>query len=91
MVDTSTNSNALRAACLTLQGDVNKAQSNPPMPISSLERQWSTIVSDLSVAADECVKGVDQQSASLIVTAQNHMNEALEADLRLVKAVQQVQ
>ncbi len=89
-VNASTNDNALRGACVKLQADVNKARSNPPMPISSLQRQWSAIVSNLSVAADDCVKGIDQQSSSLLVTAQNHMNKALEADLRLVKAVQQV-
>ena len=90
-INTSTNDSALRAACVKLHDDTNQAQSDPPMPISSLERQWSAIVSNLSVAADDCVKGIDQQSPSLLVTAQNHMDNALEADLRLVKAVQQVQ
>ena len=90
-VNTSRNDNALRSACLKMQGDVNKARSDPPMPIDSLQRQWSAIVSNLTVAADDCVKGIDQQNSSLLATTRKHMNDAIEADLRLVKAVQQVQ
>ena len=88
-VNAGTDAKSIRAACVKLQGDVNQAQADPPMPLSSLESQWSAVLSNLSTAASDCVKGIDQQNTDLLNTAQNHMTNAGEAYLRLVKAVQQ--
>jgi hypothetical protein len=90
-VNGSTDAKSLRAACIKLQGDVNQAQADPPMPLSSLERQWSAIIFNLSTSAIDCVKGIDEQNSDLLNTAQNHMTDAGQAYLRLVKAIQQVQ
>jgi hypothetical protein len=79
---------SLRAGCVKLQSDVGKAQSDPAMPLSSLERQWSVILPNLSTAANDCIKGIDQKDANLLRRAQNHMQSASEAYLNLVKAVQ---
>jgi hypothetical protein len=80
---------SLRSACVKLQSDVGQAQSDPAMPVSSLESQWSVILSNLSTAANDCVEGIDQQDLNLLTTAQNHMTNAAHAYLRLVKATQQ--
>ena len=90
-VNNSSNTQSLRSACVKLQGDVTQAQADPPMPLSSLEQQWSTILSNLSKSASDCVEGVDQQSDNLLNAAQTDMNNAAKADSRLIKAVQQVQ
>ena len=90
-VNEATTSSAVRAACVQLQGDVRTARSNPPMPLSSLQAQWSTIVSDLSTTANDCITGIDEQNRGLLDTAQNHMTDAGKAYLRLVRAVQQAQ
>jgi hypothetical protein len=89
-VNSATNLKSLRTACATLQGDVTQAQSDPPMPLNSLESQWSAVLSNLSTSASDCVKGIDQQDSNLLDTAQSHMSSAGEAYLRLVKAVEQV-
>ncbi len=88
-VNSATNPTSLRPACLKLQRDVALAQSDPAMPLSSLESQWSVILSNLSTSAKDCVKGIDQQDSNLLNTAQNHMNNATAAYLRLVKAIPQ--
>jgi hypothetical protein len=88
-VNTATHSTSLRTACVKLQGDVIQAQSDPPMPLNSLESQWSAVLSNLSTSAADCIKGVDQQSSNLLNTAQSHMSSAADAYLRLVKAVEQ--
>jgi hypothetical protein len=88
-VTTATNATSLRAACVKLQGDVGQAQADPAMPLKSLESQWSVILSNLSTAATDCIKGVDQQGANLLRGAQNHMSSAAAAYVNLVKAVQQ--
>ena len=90
-VNNSTNAQSLRSACVKLQGEVTQAQADPPMPLSSLEQQWSAILSNLSTSASDCVEGIDQQSNNLLNAAQNDMNNASKAYSRLVKAVQQVQ
>jgi hypothetical protein len=87
-VTLATDATSLRAACVTLQNDVGQAQSDPAMPLGSLESQWSVILPNLSTAANDCIKGVDQKDASLLRTAQNHMESASDAYLNLVKAVQ---
>ncbi|MGO8863127.1 MAG: hypothetical protein ACLQRH_20545 [Acidimicrobiales bacterium] len=89
-VNAAASTSSLRNACVKLQDDVGKAQSYPGMPISSLESQWSVILSNLSTTANDCVKGVDQQNVNLLKTAQNHMTNAAQAYLQLVKAVQKV-
>jgi hypothetical protein len=71
-VNNSTNTQSLRSACVKLQGEVTQAQADPPMPIGSLEQQWSTILSNLSTSSNDCVEGIDQQSNNLLNTAQNH-------------------
>jgi hypothetical protein len=88
-VNSATDATSLRPACVKLQGDVGQAQSDPAMPLSSLESQWSVILSNLSTAGNDCVKGIDQRDSNLLNTAQNHMTNASEAYLRLVKAIQQ--
>jgi hypothetical protein len=90
-VNAGTDPKSVRAACVLLQGDVNRAQSDPPMPLNSLESQWSVVLSNLSTAAKDCVQGIDQQNSDLLNTAQNHMTNAGEAYLRLAKAVEQTQ
>jgi hypothetical protein len=90
-VNNSTNAQSLRSACVKLHGEVTQAQADPPMPLSSLEQQWSTILSNLSASAGDCVQGIDQRSNNLMNTAQNDMNDAGKAYSRLVKAVQQDQ
>ena len=90
-VNGSTDPKSLRGACATLQGDVSQAQSDPPMPLSSLERQWSAVLSNLSTSAGDCVKGIDQANTELLDTAQSHMINAAQAYLRLVRAVEQAQ
>ena len=47
------------------------------------------ILSNLSTAADDCVKGIDQKDSNLLNSAQSHMLNASNAYLNLVKAVQQ--
>ncbi len=89
-VNTATEITSLRPACVKLQGDVGQAQSDPKMPLSSLESQWSVALSDVSAAADDCIKGIDQQDQTLLETAQSHMESAAADYLRLVKAVEQV-
>jgi len=88
-VTLATDATSLRAACVKLQGDVGRAESDPAMPLSSLERQWSVILPNLSTAADDCIKGIDEKDSNLLRTAENHMQSASEAYLELVKAVQQ--
>ena len=58
------------------------------MPLSSLESQWSVILSNLSTAGNECVKGIDQRDQAMLAMAQSHMTKASEAYLRIVKTVQ---
>jgi len=88
-VNSATDATSLGAACAKLQGDVDVAQADPAMPLSSLERQWSVVLSNLSTAAADCVNGIDQADSGLINTAQSHMFNASEAYLALVKAIQQ--
>lgn len=88
-VNSGTDATSIRAACAKLQSDVGQAQSDPAMPLSSLESQWSVILSNLSTAANDCVKGIAQQDVNLLDTAQNHMTNAGKAYLNLVKAVKQ--
>ena len=87
-VSSAGNSTSLRRACVKLQGDVGVAESDPAMPLNSLQSQWSLILANLSTAANDCVTGIDQQSPTLLDTAQSHMADTSEAYIRLVKAVQ---
>ena len=87
-VNAGTNATAERAACVKLQNDVKQADSNPAMPVGSLESQWSVILSNLSTTAHDCIDGIDQKSDSLLNTAQTHLTNASEAYLKLLKAVQ---
>jgi hypothetical protein len=88
-VNSGTDATSVRAACVKMQGDVREAQSDPAMPLSSLESQWSVILSNLSTAGSDCIKGIDQRDSNLLRTAQKHMNNAGDAYLKLLKAVQQ--
>lgn len=88
-VNSATDATSFRRACVKLQGDLGHAHSDPAMPLSSLQSQWPVIPCNLSTAANDCVKGIDQQDSNLLNTTHNHMSNAGEAYLKLVKAVQQ--
>jgi hypothetical protein len=88
-VSTAQDYTALRAACVKLGADVGQARSDPPMPLGSLQSQWSVILTDLATTSDDCVKAVDQQDSNLLKAANASLQDAAQAYLGLAKTVQQ--
>jgi hypothetical protein len=86
-VNAGTSSAAIRGACVRLASDVQTAQTNPPMPIGSLETPWSLVLHDLRQGAHSCVVGIDQNSTGSVNQAVRDFNEAGTRYLQLVKAV----
>jgi len=89
-VNSSTDATSLQPACVKLRADVGRAESDPAMPLHSIESQWTVVLSNLSTAANDCVEGIDQQSATLLGTAQGHMTNAAKAYIDIAKAIVQV-
>ena len=58
------NTSALGSACQSLEGDIQIAQALKPIPSSSLQRFWATVLSDYSHGATECINGTNDESAS---------------------------
>jgi hypothetical protein len=88
-VSAATDVASLRPACVTLRHDVARAASDPAMPVTALESQWSVVLSNLSTAADDCVNGIDRRDAVLLNSSQGHLADAAKAYVNIIKAVQQ--
>jgi len=77
----------LRADCARLQADVRHGQGDPPMPLVSLQAQWSVILTNLSKGAQDCVTGIDQLNSGLIDQTQIYFTNASNAYVKLLRAI----
>lgn len=57
---------ALDADCSTLGSDVASAKGLPPIPAPTPEGQWTSILSNLASASQDCTNGIAQSDVGLI-------------------------
>jgi len=81
----------VRADCAKLETDVSQGQDDPPMPLEALQTQWSSILSNLSKGAHDCLNGIDQRDPNLLNQTQTDFTNAATAYVKLIQAVQRVQ
>ena len=65
----SHNPSSVSAPCQKLASDVTQAQAVPPIPNSKVQQKWSSALTDLSKAAQDCNNGVSQNSTDLLSKA----------------------
>ena len=82
------NLTTVRSDCAKLQSDVQRGRADPPMPIGSLQAQWSQILSNLSKGSQDCLFGIDQQSSASLNQGASYFTNAQVAYEGLLKAVQ---
>ena len=58
-----------RAVCVQTLSDTQRSQQDPPLPVGSLQAQWSTVLAELSTSAHECVASIDDAGANETVTS----------------------
>jgi hypothetical protein len=80
----------VRADCAKLQTDVHQAQVDPLMPMRSLQTHWTSILSNLSMGAQDYINAIDQQNANLLDQTQTYFTNAQSAYVKLAQTVQQV-
>lgn len=62
----SSDFTTVAADCQTLGSDVGRAQSVPAVPDPTAEGEWSSILTNLASAAQDCTNGIAQNDPSLI-------------------------
>lgn len=75
--------------CQQLKDDVATAKGQPAIPESTVEQHWSSALSYLDSAAQDCINGVNQNDVSLITQANNEMNQATDEINATTTAIQQ--
>lgn len=62
-----------RAACVSLKSDIAGAKSYGPIPAADVQKSWSAGLAEMTKAANDCVRGVDNVDASLIRRSGNEL------------------
>lgn len=81
----NTDTVGVRAACVSLQTDVESAQAYQPFPDSQAQASWAAALAAYARGAADCIAGTDRLDASLI----NQFNDELgtgNGDLQQVAA-----
>lgn len=69
------NVSAAGADCQQMQTDIATAQNEAAIPDSTVEQHWSSALSDLSAAAQDCVQGVNNNDVTLIQQANSEITQ----------------
>ena len=81
--------NAVGTDCQSLLSDVQSAQSDPPVPNSLMEINWSTALSDYEAGAKDCIDGVDNYDVTKIRQATTELDNGTQQINELTNAVKQ--
>lgn len=54
----SRNPSAVTASCQELAADISKAKTLPPIPNSTAQKAWTTLLNELSAASQKCSEGI---------------------------------
>ncbi len=65
----SRNPSTVDASCQKLATDVEKAKSLPPIPNSSAQRAWSSLLTELSTASQKCSEGIGENDMGALSQA----------------------
>ncbi len=53
-------------ACQKLTSDISQAKATAPIPNSTVQKTWSSLLTELTKAARDCSNGVNQNSTDLL-------------------------
>jgi hypothetical protein len=71
----------MKAACVTIDADVRKAQAGPPIPDAAMQQLYSSVLAGVYSAASNCQRAISVRQDS-DESVQIHLNKALLAMTR---------
>lgn len=72
----STDPSAMTASCQTLSTDVATARTLPPIPNSTAQQLWTSLLSGLGTAAQKCSDGAAKNDSSELSQASSEITSA---------------
>jgi len=72
----STNPSAVTTSCQKLTTDVASAKALPPIPNSTAQQLWTSLLSGLSTAAQKCTDGAAKNDANELSQASSEITSA---------------
>lgn len=84
------NESALLTDCQTLGTDVTTAQSYPAIPDNTTEQHWSSALTYLNSASQDCIQGLNNNDANQITQAVNEISQATTQLNEATNAINQI-